>query len=52
MGWETANIHLGTQGAGQKIGRDLAAQPAEWLRDGATNMVDCVTEDWSEWKGG
>lgn len=52
MGWETANVHLGTRGAAKKISRDLAARPAEWLRDGATKMVDCVGEDWREWKSG
>jgi len=52
MGWETANVHLGTRGAARKISRDLAARPAEWLREGAGKMVECVTEDWGEWKGG
>ena len=52
MGWETANVHLGTRGAAKKISRDLAARPAEWLRDGAAKMVDCADEDWREWKSG
>ena len=50
MGWETANVHLGTRGAAAKIGRDLAARPAHWLRDAAAKMVDCVTEDWKAWR--
>jgi hypothetical protein len=50
MGWETANVHLGTRGAAETIGRDLAAQPARWLQEGAEKMVDGVTEDWHAWK--
>ncbi len=52
MGWETANVHLGTRGAAGQISRDLAARPAEWLRDGAAKMVDCVSKDWREWNSG
>ena len=50
MGWEAANVHLGTRGAAKKISRDLAARPAEWLREGAAKMVDCVNEDWQAWR--
>ena len=49
-GWEPANVHLGTRGAAKKISRDLAARPAEWLREGAGKMVECVSEDFREWK--
>lgn len=50
MGWEAANVHLGTRGAADRIGGDLATRPAGWLREGAQAMVDGVTEDWHEWK--
>ena len=49
---KTANIHLGTRNAANKISRDLAARPREWLREGAASMVECVSEDWREWKRG
>lgn len=50
MGWETANIHLGSPGAIPNVLRDLKARPASWLHDGAAAMVQSVTEDWQEWK--
>jgi len=50
MGWDTANVHLGTRGAAAKITRDLAARPAGWLREGVGKMVECVTEDWQAWR--
>ena len=49
MGWETANVHLGTRGAAKKISRDLAARAAEWLREGVGKTVECV-KDFREWK--
>ena len=31
MGWETANIHLGNEGAANAIRKDLRKRPADWL---------------------
>jgi len=50
MGWETANIHLGTPGARRAIGRDLERRPASWLDHAAKAMADAVTADWQRWR--
>jgi hypothetical protein len=49
MGWETANIHLGTQRPA--IDRDLRARPRRWLDEAALRMADAVKRDWREWAG-
>lgn len=50
MGWETANIHLGSRDAAARIGRDLAKRKDTWLRDAAKAMVEATMRDWKEWK--
>ena len=50
MGFETANVHLGTPGAAKVILRDLNKRPANWLHEAATAMVKAVTADWDEWR--
>jgi uncharacterized protein (DUF2252 family) len=50
MGFETANVHLGTPGAAKAIQRDLAKRSAEWLHEAATAMVKATTKDWREWR--
>ena len=50
MGWETANIHLGSHDAATKIRRDLAKRRATWLRDAAEAMLKATRRDWKEWK--
>lgn len=50
MGWETANIHLGTRGAAKAILVDLARRKQGWLRDGATRMARLVRADWKDWR--
>jgi hypothetical protein len=50
MGWETANIHLGTAGARKPILRHLKKQKAKWLHNAATEMVKAVRSDWDTWK--
>jgi Uncharacterized protein conserved in bacteria (DUF2252) len=50
MGWETANIHLGSRNSIKNIRRDLAKRKASWLRDAAKAMVKATTRDWKEWK--
>jgi hypothetical protein len=47
MGWETANIHLGS-GRGAAIARDLRRKPGRWLFKAASLMRDQVLEDWRE----
>ena len=50
MGWEAANIHLGTRGAARAIGIDLAGRKQGWLRDAATRMARRLRSDWKDWR--
>ena len=50
MGFETANVHLGTPGATKAIVRDLKQRPDHWLHAAAASMVKATTEDWREWR--
>jgi hypothetical protein len=50
MGWETANIHLGTLSARKAILRHLQKQKAKWLHAATLKMADAVRDDWKEWK--
>lgn len=50
MGWETANIHLGTRSALKPINQYLNRLKANWLSSAAINMANALTEDWRTWK--
>ena len=50
MGWETANIHLGTRGARRSIGRHLDRLKPVELLSAAKDMAKAVTKDWRAWK--
>ncbi len=50
MGWETANIHLGTRSARKNILRDLQKRKGRWLHNATKDMLDAVREDWKTWK--
>jgi uncharacterized protein (DUF2252 family) len=50
MGFETANVHLGTPRVAKVILRDLSKRSAEWLHEAATAMVKATTVDWREWR--
>ena len=50
MGWETANIHLGTPSARRAILRHLAKQKGKWLHHAAEAMLQAVRDDWNVWK--
>jgi uncharacterized protein (DUF2252 family) len=50
MGWETANIHLGTKNASKTILRHLKKQKSKWLHEAAGKMIKAVREDWEVWK--
>jgi hypothetical protein len=49
MGWETANIHLGS-GQGAAILKTLKQAPDGWLQKGAKKMTAAVMSDWKEWR--
>ena len=50
MGFETANVHLGSPRAASAILRDLAKRPRRWLHEAAARMVQATTADWEEWR--
>jgi len=50
MGWETANIHLGTKGAAKHILRHAKKQKGKWLQEATRAMLKIVTDDWKTWK--
>src|SRR5271165_452520 len=50
MGWETANIHLGTASARKLILRHIDRQKGKWLHHAAEAMLQAVRSDWEVWK--
>ena len=50
MGWETANIHLGTVDAPKYIRRHLNRLKPGWLYTAAKNMGEALASDWRTWK--
>jgi hypothetical protein len=50
MGFETANIHLGTLDAAKVILDYLKSQPKDWLDEAAEAMYEAVTQDWKDWR--
>jgi hypothetical protein len=50
MGWETANIHLGSRGTIDAVRRHLRKQPAGWLHTVSERMVDATLSDFHDWK--
>ena len=50
MGWETANIHLGSRSAMREVRRHLARLKPGWLSVSAGSMAEAVTRDWRAWR--
>ena len=50
MGWETANIHLGTPSATKAILTDLKHRNKNWLRQAAERMAEATIKDWKRWR--
>jgi hypothetical protein len=50
MGWETANIHLGTRSARKVILSHLQRQKEKWLHAATEKMLQAVRDDWKVWK--
>ena len=50
MGWETANLHLGSGGAREASSPISASGAANWLHKAAANMVAATKKDWKEWQ--
>jgi hypothetical protein len=47
MGWETANVHLGS-GRMDRVIADLDKRPPTWLHKAAAKMVAATKKDWKE----
>jgi hypothetical protein len=52
MGYETANIHLGSKNARKQIASDLEKRPVNWLHKATKRMTKLVIKDWAEWQAG
>jgi hypothetical protein len=50
MGWETANIHLGSRDRGRTVHNDLDKRKAKWLRSAARDMARMVHKEWERWR--
>jgi hypothetical protein len=50
MGWETANIHLGTPEQCRPILADLHHRGGRWLSPAAHRMAELVERDWRKWR--
>lgn len=50
MGYETANVHLGTRKTVKKIAKDLRKRPGRWLHRAAESMVKATLADWERWR--
>ncbi len=49
MGWETANIHLGTPAAIKAVRRHLDKQSKNWLPQAVDAMTEATEQDWKAW---
>lgn len=50
MGFEAANIHLGTSGARAAILRDLSRRPSGWLLEASRTMSRATHKDFEAWR--
>lgn len=51
MGWETANVHLGTLRP-EVLSRNLKRKSQTWLLEAAVTMHDQTLKDWKDWRKG
>jgi hypothetical protein len=51
MGYETANIHLGTEEKRKAILKDLRQRKGNWLLAAAQAMAAAMEKDWKVWRG-
>jgi Uncharacterized protein conserved in bacteria (DUF2252) len=50
MGWETANIHLGSSQMVKQVRRHLSRMKPAWLATSAKDMAKAVIQDWRDWR--
>ncbi|HUK89390.1 MAG TPA: DUF2252 family protein [Blastocatellia bacterium] len=51
MGFETANVHLGTKEAAKAVSDDLALRSDGWLLEACKEMTAATKQDWEAWAG-
>ena len=49
MGWETANVHLGSRHAIKAVRRDVSRRRADWLAVAAKAMTRATLTEWKDW---
>jgi hypothetical protein len=49
MGFETANVHLGSRSAGKELRTHFRKLKTNWLLSAAKDMADAVSADWKAW---
>jgi len=50
MGWETANVHLGSRSKVAAVRKDLAGRRGKWLHKAAKAMAEATEKDWTAWR--
>jgi uncharacterized protein (DUF2252 family) len=50
MGWETANMHLGSPQQRRRILADLDKRKSGWLAKAAERMAQALEHDWHSWR--
>jgi len=50
MGWEVANVHLGSPHAIENVKKDLASRPKGWLLNASQLMKSAITDDYRVWR--
>jgi Uncharacterized protein conserved in bacteria (DUF2252) len=50
MGWDAANLHLGSASRLPALKKDLAARKGRWLREAAKAMAEATQQDWKLWR--
>jgi hypothetical protein len=50
MGWDTANLHLGSKERVPSVRKDLGARKGRWLRDAAKATTETTIQDWGQWR--
>jgi hypothetical protein len=50
MGWETANIHLGTRKARKNLRKEMDRLPDAWLRHASEAMFEQSLKDWKTFR--
>jgi uncharacterized protein (DUF2252 family) len=51
MGFETANVHLGSKAAATAVRRELHGSPRRWLQEISGKLAVEIARDWKRWRG-